>query len=145
MPSGNQWRNSWSGCLLFSTIATISLAADAHRSKEIIAAGEQLFIKEFSVGQAGPSGGDGLGPLFNHVSCAACHRQGGLGGGGHIEFNVSLLSAQLEPGGKRPDDKLIRVTLKGLHPAFLAGDGKIVPNILLHRFGPGQAYSQLKA
>jgi CxxC motif-containing protein (DUF1111 family) len=106
--------------------------------------GRELFLHRFVAGKKQPSGGDGLGPLFNHVSCAACHRQGGLGGGGHIEFNVSLLSAQLEPGGKRPDDKLIRVTLKGLHPAFLAGDGKIVPNILLHRFGPGQAYSQLK-
>jgi hypothetical protein len=129
---------------LFSTITTISLAADAHRSKEIIAAGEQLFIKEFSVGQAGPNGGDGLGPLFNHVSCAACHRQGALGGGGAIEFNVSLLSAQLEPNASRPDPKVLSVTLKGLHPAFVGDDDRLVPNILLPRVGPGERYFQLK-
>ena len=26
--------------------------------------------------------GDGLGPVFNAKSCAACHFQGGVGGGG---------------------------------------------------------------
>jgi CxxC motif-containing protein (DUF1111 family) len=106
--------------------------------------GHRLFVRRFIAGQRQPTGGDGLGPLFNHVSCAACHKQGGLGGGGHLEFNVSLLSAQVQSGSARPDDKHIRATLKSLHPAFVSGDGKIVPNILLHRYGPGQAYSQLK-
>src|SRR5689334_20352708 len=115
MSSGIQRRRLWSYYLALSTLATISLAADARRTKEIIAGGEQLFIKEFAVGQAGPNGGDGLGPLFNHVSCAACHRQGAIGGGGGIEFNVSLLSAQLTPNASRPDPKLLAVTLKGLH------------------------------
>ena len=33
--------------------------------------------------------GDGLGPVFNARSCAACHFQGGLGGGGGNEHNAS--------------------------------------------------------
>src|SRR4051812_40783523 len=32
--------------------------------------------------------GDGLGPVFNARSCAACHFQGGVGGGGHLEHNA---------------------------------------------------------
>jgi CxxC motif-containing protein (DUF1111 family) len=32
--------------------------------------------------------GDGLGPVFNARSCAACHFQGGVGGGGGIEHNA---------------------------------------------------------
>src|SRR6478672_5316308 len=111
----NRWRGFWVTWFLGLTIAPALVAADAGRQQQI-AAGEQLFIQEFSVGKAGPNGGDGLGPLFNHVSCAACHRQGALGGGGGIEFNVSLISAQLDASGPRPDPKLLRVTLKGLHP-----------------------------
>src|SRR5262249_31587500 len=33
--------------------------------------------------------GDGPGPVFNARSCAACHFQGGLGGGGGNEHNVT--------------------------------------------------------
>jgi mono/diheme cytochrome c family protein len=82
--------------------------------------------------------------MYNHVSCAACHRQGGLGGGGGVEFNVSLLCAQLEPRAGRPDAKLIAISLRNLHPAFVTDDDQIIPNILLHRFGPGERYFQLK-
>ena len=32
--------------------------------------------------------GDGLGPMYNDVSCANCHHQGGKGGGGKAEKNV---------------------------------------------------------
>ncbi|MFM8273446.1 MAG: di-heme oxidoredictase family protein, partial [Gemmata sp.] len=32
--------------------------------------------------------GDGLGPVFNAKSCAACHFQGGVGGGGGNEHNA---------------------------------------------------------
>lgn len=35
------------------------------------------------------AGGDGLGPVFNASSCAACHFQGGLGGGGESAGSVS--------------------------------------------------------
>src|SRR5882724_11662756 len=144
MVTRRTWRSFVAGWSITFIAVTTCVAADSGRTKEIIVAGHQLFIKEFTVGAPGPNGGDGLGPLFNHVSCAACHRQGSLGGGGGAEFNVSLLSAQLDPSGSRPDPKLLQVTLKGLHPAFVTDDDRIVPNILLHRFGPGEKYFQLK-
>jgi CxxC motif-containing protein (DUF1111 family) len=37
--------------------------------------------------------GDGLGPVFNGNSCVACHFQGGVGGGGGREQNVTSFTA----------------------------------------------------
>ena len=60
-----------------------------------IHAGEELFKRDWSKhdpAQDGPTGSDGLGPLFNAVSCVACHSQGGTGGGGANKHNLKLLS-----------------------------------------------------
>src|SRR5437762_9413230 len=114
---------------------------------EQIKVGTELFMRRFVVGREQAQGGDGLGTLFNHVSCAACHRQGAIGGGGSVEFNVNLLCAQLANPTQRtrPVEKTLLQALKALHPAFVSADDKIVPNILMHRFGPGERYFQLKA
>src|SRR4051812_42121374 len=68
--------------------------------------GRKLFLQQFA-SEPQEEGGDGLGPLFNHVSCAACHHQGTTGGGGGVEFNVALLCAQLDGAGSRPNKKLL--------------------------------------
>src|SRR5258708_5796844 len=94
-------------CIAATASAADSQAQNIANPPSPAELGRQLFVRRFVAGQKQPAGGDGLGPLFNHVSCAACHRQGALGGGGEIEFNVSLLSAQLEPSGRQPDDRLI--------------------------------------
>jgi CxxC motif-containing protein (DUF1111 family) len=39
-------------------------------------------------------GGDGLGPVFNAQSCAACHHQGGLGGSGGLDNNVTIFTVR---------------------------------------------------
>jgi CxxC motif-containing protein (DUF1111 family) len=140
----NKCRYSASSWVLTVALLSAPALADSGGGSEALAKGEQLFMKQFAVGTPGPNGGDGLGPLFNHVSCAACHRQGSLGGGGGIEFNVSLLCAQLDPRGSRPDQKLLLISLRNLHPAFVGDDDRVVPNILLHRFGPGERYFQMK-
>ena len=98
------------GLVLLAAVA-LPLAAEARSPKDAVSEGEQLFLKSFTPGPVWPGGGDGLGPMFNHVSCAACHRQGAIGGAGDIEFNVTLLCAQLEPGGRRPDEKILLRTL----------------------------------
>ena len=36
------------------------------------------------------TGGDGLGPVFNASSCVECHNQGGVGGGGPADNNVTV-------------------------------------------------------
>jgi len=50
--------------------------------------GEELFSHVWTP-EDSLAGGDGLGPVFNASSCAACHFQGGLGGAGESKGNVS--------------------------------------------------------
>jgi CxxC motif-containing protein (DUF1111 family) len=67
----------------------------ANRSE--IAAGQELFEHEWT--QNDPlAHGDGLGPVFNARSCAACHFQGGLGGGGGLAHNAVLFEVVPRPG-----------------------------------------------
>jgi mono/diheme cytochrome c family protein len=52
-----------------------------------VARGRELFEHEWAPNDP-LAHGDGLGPVFNARSCAACHFQGGLGGGGNLEHNA---------------------------------------------------------
>src|SRR5262245_4391271 len=63
---------------LIAAMLTLSASASIRGGEDAVSKGEKLFIKQFAVGSSEPNSGDGLGPLFNHVSCAACHRQGAL-------------------------------------------------------------------
>jgi len=49
--------------------------------------GEELFNHEWKPNDS-LAKGDGVGPVFNDVSCVACHNQGGVGGGGDNSHNV---------------------------------------------------------
>ena len=53
-----------------------------------IAEGRELFEHEWTPNDP-LAHGDGLGPVFNARSCAACHFQGGLGGGGEVAHNAT--------------------------------------------------------
>jgi len=106
--------------------------------------GKQLFEKKFAAAIPGAGEkGDGLGPLFNHVSCAACHLQGGLGGGGPVDVNVVILSAGLR--GSRPEKKKLVEMLREVHPSLISAEGEISPNIVLHRFSSDWRYRELHA
>jgi CxxC motif-containing protein (DUF1111 family) len=60
--------------------------------KEALAQGKELFTREWIAGDRRSHAGDGLGPVYNAQSCAACHRLGGIGGAGDNETNVSLVT-----------------------------------------------------
>jgi CxxC motif-containing protein (DUF1111 family) len=84
-------------------------------SAEEIAEGRELFEHVWEPHDP-LAHGDGLGPVFNARSCAACHFQGGLGGGGGLEHNA--VAFEVLP---RPDDRTFHNG--GLHqfsvdPAF---------------------------
>jgi CxxC motif-containing protein (DUF1111 family) len=64
-------------------------------------AGKELFEHEWTPGDPLAPEGDGLGPVYNATSCVACHHQGGPGGSGGVENNVTLFA--IRP--LRPDDK----------------------------------------
>jgi CxxC motif-containing protein (DUF1111 family) len=62
-----------------------------------IAEGRELFEHEWQPNDP-LAHGDGLGPVFNAKSCATCHFQGGLGGGGNNEHNAVAFEVQPRPG-----------------------------------------------
>ena len=62
-----------------------------------VAEGRDLFEHEWTPNDP-LAHGDGLGPVFNARSCAACHFQGGLGGGGANEHNAVGFEVQPRPG-----------------------------------------------
>jgi len=59
-------------------------------------AGEELFKHEWKPGDPLAASGDGLGPVFNASSCVACHKQGGPGGSGGLESNVTTFTVRAE-------------------------------------------------
>lgn len=122
------------------------LTAGGGRAAEppgIAAEGQQLFEREFAAGDLARSG-DGLGPMFNHRSCAACHLQGRLGGGGPVDVNVVILSAELAQNCGRPEQSKLLAELRLAHASFVT-DGAITPNVVLHRFGLNPNYAKLRA
>lgn len=62
-----------------------------------VAAGRELFEHEWAPNDP-LAHGDGLGPVFNARSCAACHFQGGLGGGGEAAHNATSYEVHSRPG-----------------------------------------------
>ena len=83
-------------------------------------------------------GGDGLGPVFNDRSCVACHRQGGVGGGGPLDKNVDMLSLP-------SDDLELSLTqarqLRQLHPGFISAEPDLNSSIVLHKFALDKSYA----
>jgi CxxC motif-containing protein (DUF1111 family) len=60
--------------------------------------GRDLFLHEWTKGDPLAAQGDGLGPVFNASSCVACHQQGGAGGSGSVEHNVTVFTRASEAG-----------------------------------------------
>lgn len=59
--------------------------------------GRALFVRTWVPGDPRAAPGDGLGPIANASSCAACHNQGGIGGAGPEARNapISVRGVQL--------------------------------------------------
>ncbi len=72
-----------------------SAPAPAPAKPESIAAGKDLFNHEWTPKDP-LAGGDGLGPVFNARSCVECHSQGGPGGGGPVDKNVTVYGLKPE-------------------------------------------------
>ena len=79
-----------------------------------LAAGKELFTREWLAGDRRSYAGDGLGPVFNARSCVTCHHQGGVGGAGPKQTNVTVVSAFLT---KSPDVTVNTVGSEPVAPA----------------------------
>src|SRR5262245_51205582 len=82
--------------------------------------GRELFVHEFKPNDPLCAGGDGVGPVFNASSCVACHRQGGVGGGGALENNVTTFILQPDDSRQPPRQGMIhkRATHKKYQETF---------------------------
>jgi CxxC motif-containing protein (DUF1111 family) len=63
------------------------------RQRAIVLAGAALFEHEWQPYDPLCQGGDGLGPVFNAISCVACHKESGPGGSGGLEHNVTVFTS----------------------------------------------------
>lgn len=89
-------------------------------------AGRDLFLHEWTPGDTLAARGDGLGPVFNATSCAACHQQGGVGGSGSLEHNVTVFTRAPRAGAgavrgvihQFASDVASQETLQNISPQF---------------------------
>ena len=109
-----------------------------------VSAGSELFHKQFAAGEPIGQSGDGLGPVFNQVSCIACHRQAGVGGAGSVDLNASMLSIEPIKFETLPDRDNFAKVLRRIHPGFVSDDGQVTNNVILHRFGAGDKYLAMR-
>ena len=79
-------------------LATWAKPAPPPVDLEAAARGRALFEHVWTANDPLAVAGDGLGPVFNADSCLACHRQGGAGGSGSRENNVTAFTVAAMAG-----------------------------------------------
>jgi len=121
---------------------------EVHYDSDMAASGRELFVHEWTPNDPLSAGGDGLGPVFNANSCAACHKQGGLGGGGPLENNVTTFTQIDNPVQDSKDgSRIARNVRKASLPAESSGSSKGSRQGVVHTFATtdefGESLSQL--
>lgn len=134
------WNCTASGLALFSmNLCVCELCGD-----EPAVDGKEVFLRDWSkhtVKNADQTGADGLGPLFNAVSCVACHAQGGIGGGGNNEHNVRLLTLTI---ASVPQEQATqRVNINDLRKSPIHPGLKSTSSVVLHRFSVHEQYADM--
>ncbi len=130
---GNLLRGVLFGLVLISQTATTE--GRIFQDEEHNRPGEDLFKKVWKPNQTDKSNSaDGLGPMFNGISCVACHNQGGIGGSGDNIANVQILTV-LPRQDSRRNFRLDQIALEmlfkqavKLHPDF-----EFQNSVILHR------------
>jgi CxxC motif-containing protein (DUF1111 family) len=99
--------------------------------------GRELFSREWVPNDPRCHGGDGLGLVYNASSCVACHHQGGPGGAGSANNNVSILTPLVDPNDENAPTgaELIRRV-----QSFT--DLRTVGSFVFHRFGVNPSFSE---
>src|SRR5437763_1658104 len=92
--SMNQLNRAWYLLIALAALAPAGWKVATWRSApkpqplddSMVQAGATLFNHKWTEKDplAVANGGDGLGPVFNANSCAACHHKGGVGGSGGL-------------------------------------------------------------
>jgi CxxC motif-containing protein (DUF1111 family) len=115
----------------FVVIGGVAGAADRNHKPRVVsreyAEARELFVKIWTNAKSS-HGGDGLGPLFNELSCVGCHHLGGTGGAGGKDRNVKVLSAFVGPANPTNSVGLFQGELEELHPGL-----RNRTSVVLHR------------
>jgi CxxC motif-containing protein (DUF1111 family) len=127
--------------------------ADSPSAKpDAVAAGAEIFNREWMPNDPRSHGGDGLGPVYNDTSCVACHNSGGSGGGGPVGKNIDILSASLnggqpvqqaqaaQGGSASPSASAILDPLAEVHAGF-----RTSRTVVLHKFGTDPNYDSWRS
>jgi CxxC motif-containing protein (DUF1111 family) len=101
-----------------------------------LAVGRELFLREWVPGDPRSHGGDGLGPVYNAASCAACHRLGGPGGAGTAAENVQVAVVRVRPAKDESPEDVPIDTLFAFHSGF-----RTARSLVLHRQGVDPRYA----
>lgn len=137
-----------SASLIFGTAIAVAVAAEGYAlekfapfDNELATQGKMLFERDWLKEGRLNGTGDGLGPMYNAVSCATCHHQKGVGGGGADEHNVELLSIARKnlSGAGNDGDRLIDKAQNNVHPGFNGATW-----LTLHKYGPEAPFTNLK-
>jgi CxxC motif-containing protein (DUF1111 family) len=157
------------GPVVASTGTPAATEPGADSDKEAREPGKELFTREWIAGDRRSHAGDGLGPVYNAQSCAACHRLGGIGGAGNNETNVSLVTVFVsekirgmlagvlpehplppadapkkvvvgKPGRQVELEVPSQDELAKIHPIL-----RTQPSFPLHRFGAGPEFARWKS
>ena len=136
------------GSVLFALLATplfLALCSSATAvSPEAIMQGKLLFEKNWS--PRNPQlGNDGLGPMFNGRSCATCHNQGAVGGGGDATFNAKTLGIdrmRIVRGEVTKD--VVRQAISNFHPGFVSSTGDVMNTAAIPHHGGSQQYKGVR-
>jgi CxxC motif-containing protein (DUF1111 family) len=101
----------------------------AEVDNDMARAGEALFNHDWKPSDMLAQGGDGLGPVFNATSCKACHNQGGVGGGGSIDHNVTAFIVQDKGEAKAREGVVHAFAVNPLYQETVAQVNSALPNI----------------
>jgi CxxC motif-containing protein (DUF1111 family) len=138
-------------CLVLAPSGAPAVAGEESAAgRDAIAAGYEIFYREWMPDDPRGHGGDGLGPVYNDTSCVACHNAGGGGGGGPTSKNIDVLSAsravmgvviESVAGGPaaRPAAPPVTAPVDSLldfHAGFKSGR-----TVVLHKFGSDPNYN----
>ena len=129
-------------CLVWLSVIcgpALAMAADPMA----IQSGRVLFTQAFTPTTPSPNG-DGLGPLFNHVSCVACHHSGGVGGAGDNRFNARSLAIDQVRFAPLNRGHGVAGTLASLNPLLVTNSQQLRNSIPLPRFGGSPAFAKFR-
>lgn len=128
-----------SGAAAVWLAASPSLRGEPKKPEVKVLSGRELFEHAWKARDPQSPAGDGLGPVHNANSCAACHLQGGIGGAGPSEANIDLVTPVIRPSRNGKDDR-DRKKVEQLHAGFASA----ATTILLHKQGTSADYSTLR-